>query len=176
MVADALRKPFLVAALLLIGLVLALELGSSLALRPGDGTARVFDVLSRSSTQDDLDDLDGDQRDALRTSLLHSTDGSDPPGRAITAMAFVDGLLLWSLLWMAANLLLPERVTGRLQGICTLVLTILALLGGIVFVIFLIAELFFMVGLLVAVPFGTIAYLALYGFFPVGAPPACSTS
>jgi len=167
-VADALRKPFLVAALLLIGLVVALEVGSSLAVRPGDGTARVADVLSRSSVQDDLGDLSGEERGRLRATLLASAGDTDPPGRAIPALAFVDGLLLWSLLWMAANLLVAERVTGRLQGIATLVLTVLLLLGGIVFVFFLLAELFFMIGLLVSVPFGTIAYLALYGFFPVG--------
>ena len=39
------------------------EVGSSLAVRPGDGTARVADVLSRSSVQDDLGDLSGEERD-----------------------------------------------------------------------------------------------------------------
>jgi hypothetical protein len=66
---------------------------------------------------------------------------------------------------MGTSLLVPGRVQGRLQGIATLIVAILSLCGGIAIIFAAIAILLIMVALFLSVPFGTIAYLALYGFF-----------
>ena len=92
----------------------------------------------------------------------------EPPGLAIPYQALIDGFLLFTLVLMALPLLLPERVTGRTQGIATLIVAIIVILLGIVLLVAAIAKLTLMLGLFLAPPFGTVAYFALFGFFPKG--------
>lgn len=91
-----------------------------------------------------------------------------PAGLGIPYMALLDGLLVFTIVLMGLAMLLPDRVHAKLQGIATLIVSILALLGGIVMVLVAFALLMVMVGLFLAVPFGTIAYLALFGDFDTG--------
>src|SRR5215467_7750762 len=79
-------------------------------------------------------------------------------GLGIPYSPLLDGLLLFAVLLMGLGLLVPERVTGRIQGILTLVIS--AVLGVLSFILILaaIVALVEMVILLVTVPFGTIAY------------------
>ena len=86
-------------------------------------------------------------------------------GLGIPYSPLLDGLLLFAVLLMGLGLLLPERLTGRLQGIATLVVSLV--LGALSFVLILaaVAALIEMVTLLVAIPFGTIAYLIIFGNF-----------
>jgi len=86
-------------------------------------------------------------------------------GLGIPYSPLLDGLLLFAVLLMGLGLLVPERVTGRKQGILTLVVS--AVLGILSFILILaaVATLVEMVTLLVAVPFGTIAYLIAFGSF-----------
>jgi hypothetical protein len=86
-------------------------------------------------------------------------------GLGIPYSPLLDGLLLFAVLLMAIGLLLPERVTGRIQGIITLVVSLV--LGVLSFILILaaLAALIEMLTLLVAVPFGTIAYLIAFGSF-----------
>jgi hypothetical protein len=90
------------------------------------------------------------------------------PGLGIPYLALLDGLLLFTLVLMALSLILPPRIHGRIQGIATLIVALLVLLGAIVLILTAIGLLVMMVSLLLAVPFGTIAYLAAFGSFPVG--------
>lgn len=62
-------------------------------------------------------------------------------------------------------LIFPERVVGRLQGIITLLFAILMLVGTVLAIFAIVALLLLMISLLIAVPFGTIAYLAKWGTF-----------
>jgi hypothetical protein len=91
-----------------------------------------------------------------------------PTGKAIPAMAFLDGLIFFASLLIGIALLIPERVQSKVQGIVTLVFSILLLLGCIVVIFADIALLILMVSLLMSVPFGTIAYFAMWADFHTG--------
>jgi hypothetical protein len=97
-----------------------------------------------------------------------STLGISSTGKAIPAMAFLDGLIFFATLLISIALLIPERVQSKVQGIVTLVFSILLLLGCIVVIFQDITLLILMVSLLMSVPFGTIAYFAGWGDFQTG--------
>jgi hypothetical protein len=88
-----------------------------------------------------------------------------PTGKAIPAMAFLDGLILFATVIIGIALLIPERVQSKVQGIVTLIFSLLLILGGIGVIIADIVLLMLMVGLLLAIPFGTIAYFAIWANF-----------
>jgi hypothetical protein len=135
---DSMRKPFLIVALIAIALAVLVELGSIAMVRTSQTSAG-------SSTAA-----------ALQVS---------PAGKAIPAMAFLDGLILFATVIITIALLVPERVQSKVQGIVTLIFSILLVLGCIVVIFADIALLFLMVGLLMAVPFGTLAYMAVWASF-----------
>lgn len=91
--------------------------------------------------------------------------GVSPTGKAIPAMAFLDGLVFYATLIITIALLIPERVQSKIQGIITLVFSILLILGCIVVVFVDIGLLILMVSLLLSIPFGTIAYFAMWATF-----------
>lgn len=152
MVSDALRRPPFIVALVMIVLALLVELGSPWLV--GGGAAPV-EQLNASFLSDDLDD---------DIAVIGSVE--QPPGRGIPAMALLDGVLTFRIALMGAALVIPARILGRGQGCLTAILCILLLLGGIVSLFSLIVELSLMVGLFLSSPWGTIAYLAVWGFFP----------
>jgi hypothetical protein len=94
-----------------------------------------------------------------------STLGISPAGKAIPAMPFLDGLIFFATLLISVALLIPERVQSKVQGLVTLVFSILLVLGCIVVLFADITLLILMVSLLMSAPFGTIAYLAIWGNF-----------
>ncbi|MGO1075824.1 hypothetical protein [Inquilinus sp. CA228] len=97
--------------------------------------------------------------------------GFDPPtpGFGIRYLAILDLLLAYAVATMALGLILPRGVQGRVQGIVGLILSLLGLLAAIVLIFLALGALILMVTLLLAVPFGTIAYLAVWGDFPESA-------
>jgi hypothetical protein len=95
-------------------------------------------------------------------------DAQSPPGLGIGYLALVDAVALFTVLLMGSGLVVPQRIAGRVQGIATLVFAILLILGALVLLFIAIAKLILMVTLLFAFPFGTIAYLIIWGFFPRG--------
>lgn len=150
-----LRRPFFVAAIVVSAVVVLAELGLS-ALVGGNPVGLVpVDVAA---------DLGVDPDVAADASL----GASAPPGSGIAYLALVDGLLFFTLALLGTSLVLSHRAYGRAQGIVTLVVSFLWILGGLVTALLALAQLLLMVGLFVAVPFGTLAYLAIWGFFPVG--------
>lgn len=90
------------------------------------------------------------------------------PGWGIRYLAILDLLLLYTVITMGLSLIIPRAVVGRLQGIVALVLSFFGCLGTIVMAFLALTMLILMVTLLVAVPFGTIAYMVAWGDFPVG--------
>ncbi|MBI4538148.1 MAG: hypothetical protein HY704_01390 [Gemmatimonadetes bacterium] len=90
------------------------------------------------------------------------------PGLGIPYLALLDGLIAYTMLLMISPFLITERVHGRLQGIASLVVSLLAIIGGIFMILAAVALLLLMVAMLVAVPFGTLAYMALFGSFERG--------
>ncbi|MDJ0893257.1 MAG: hypothetical protein QNK18_18950 [Gammaproteobacteria bacterium] len=91
------------------------------------------------------------------------------PGLGISYLALVDGILLFSIGLMALGLVIPARIQGRLQGIVNFIFFLLLLLAAIGLVFLAILLLTMMITLLLAVPFGTIAYMAAFADFNVGA-------
>jgi hypothetical protein len=73
--------------------------------------------------------------------------------------------VLFTALLVGAGLIVPERVQGKVQGGVTLVVSVIIGIVGILLVIVAIGLLVLMLALLFAVPFGTIVYFAIYGFF-----------
>jgi hypothetical protein len=96
-----------------------------------------------------------------------NTLGVSPAGKAIPAMAFLDGLVFFAALFIGLQLI-SERLQTKVQGIVTLVFSILLILGCIVVIFADITLLILMVSLLMSVPFGTIAYFAIWAHFDTG--------
>jgi hypothetical protein len=94
-----------------------------------------------------------------------STLGVSTTGKAIPALALLDGLVLYATLIIGIALLIPERVQSKVQGIVTLVFSFLLLLACIRVFFVDLALLLLMISLLMAVPFGPIAYVAIWGSF-----------
>jgi hypothetical protein len=89
-------------------------------------------------------------------------------GQGIPSMSILDGLIFYAILVMAIALILPERFQSNIQGIATLIVALLLLLACIIRIFVDLQLLFLMLGLLLAFPFGTIAYLAIWGHFDTG--------
>jgi hypothetical protein len=159
---DRMRRPFLFLALAFIVLAVLAEVGAGFLLTPKTpGRDDLQQMIARSDVPEDAD-VDVDDLVEVRRRE------EAPPGLAIRSMALLDGLVAFTIGLMALGLLLPERIHGRIQGILTLVVSFLVVVGGIVVVFATLALLLFMVGLFLAVPFGTLAYLAVFGFFDRG--------
>ncbi|XXF77094.1 hypothetical protein P2318_29175 [Myxococcaceae bacterium GXIMD 01537] len=180
----SLRKPLFLAALVLLVIAVLVETGSSLMLpkeqpdcsllervgkqracenRPLTGLPTGCEAL-RSAVCVDAKDEDVGFSDVIAT----QKENPPTPGLGIPALAVLDALLLFTLVLMGASLLVPERVHGRVQGVASLVGSIVALLVGIGLLLAAFGLLLTMVALFTAVPFGTIAYLAVWGFFNRG--------
>lgn len=98
--------------------------------------------------------------------ITGATEKSEVQGLAIQYMALVDGLVLYVILISGLSLIIPSGIQGRIQGCITLIASILVILGGIVMIIVAFVLLLLMVTLVLAAPFGTIAYLAAFADFP----------
>jgi len=87
------------------------------------------------------------------------------PGLAVPALALFDSLLLWVVLLITGGAVLPPAFLARVQGAATLGATLVAALAAVTVVGAAMALLTIMSGLLLAPPFGTLVYLAVYGSF-----------
>ncbi|MPZ68916.1 MAG: hypothetical protein GEU71_05245 [Actinobacteria bacterium] len=163
---DELRRPFLIAAVVLMGIAVLLEVGAASILKrspvePGDLRRLTFQEANRSDDDDfDLDDA----VDAL-PELEEMSRENRPPGRAIPYMALLDVILLYAVGMMALSLVAPERVQGRIQGIVGIIFSILLIIAAIILIIIAFVLLLIMIALLTSPPFGTIAYFAIFAFF-----------
>ena len=156
---DLRRIPFFI-AVILIFLVVAFETGSALAKSNPISNDQLGDVC-QSMGRPLADCTSGETADLRSNSKVS--------GLGVRYLALVDGVLLFFLGFMTLSLVVPERVTGRIQGIATLIFALLLLLLAISMIFAALAKLTLMLGLFLAVPFGTIAYFAIFAFFPKGA-------
>lgn len=148
----ALNRPLFWLALLAAGLVLIVEL----AVAGGIGGVDAGALTPATAGVEQVS-----------PAALAQVRATTPPGSAIRALAFVDGLVLFALGVIWAGSVVSQRAYARVQGVVTLVVALLWILGGLVAFVLAFVQLLVMVGLFVAAPFGTIAYLAVWGFFPV---------
>ncbi|MGW4500887.1 hypothetical protein ACWENR_20020 [Micromonospora sp. NPDC004336] len=146
-----LRKPFLLLAMLAVGLALGVELGAGLLTGGGDAGAALRDSAG-----------------TLGVEVADVSGVSEPSGRGTGYLALVDAVAVWTTGLFCLSLVLSERVQGRVQGVATLVFSIVLIVVAFVALLVAFVELTVMVSLFLAPPFGTLAYLALWGFFPVG--------
>ena len=163
---DDLRKPFFYAAVILMLLVVLIEIGAGFALR-GAPTADVLGSISGAlppQVQEVLGDVEMDPGEMEELASA----SEDVPGMAIPYMALLDGMLLFTIGLVASSLLITDRVQGRVQGCVTGLLSFVLVFASIVLIFVALFLLLLMIALLLAVPFGTIAYLAIYGFFNRG--------
>lgn len=94
--------------------------------------------------------------------------GDQPPGYGIAFMAFIDGTLLLTVSLDVLSLLIGSNLEGRIQGCVTLIFSIVIIIVGIISVFLVFQLLLLMLALLLAVPFGTAVYLAVFGDFNTG--------
>lgn len=157
---DKLRKPFFIAALVCLVLTVLIELGAPVLLPTQAPDRQSLEASIREEgAQDDVD---------IQEVLELQKENPPTPGMGIPYLALLDVLLLLTLGLMGASLLIPERVHGRIQGLATLIGSIVVLLAGLAMLFAAIGLLMLMVSLFLSVPFGTIAYLAVWGFFNRG--------
>lgn len=154
---NALLTVSFICALLCVGV----ELGTSFL--PGDAPTEAAVRQTLQAALRDSSDVDIDQ--LVERALKKGA----PPGQGLRALALLDGVLLFNVGMLFAGLWLHDRVYAKTQGIVTLIFMLITLLGGLAFLLLTIALLLLMVGLFLAIPFGTLAYLAAWGFFDVGA-------
>jgi VanZ family protein len=92
--------------------------------------------------------------------------GARASGIGIPYLALLDGLLAFTIGLIACSLLIPERAQGRIQGIATLIVSLIVIIVGIAQIFTAVGKLFLMLGLLLTPIFGVIAYLLIFAGFP----------
>lgn len=158
---DSLRKPFFLLALALIAIAVLIEIGAAGFLKSiPTPPATVSDQLPSdiSATYAQLDDQQ-------RAELSNLANQDRPPGMGIPYLALLDGIALFTAALMGLGLLVPPAMIGRVQGCATLIFTVIIILAAIIMIVAAIALIMVMVALLLSIPFGTIVYLIIYGFF-----------
>lgn len=160
---DALRKPFFIAAIVLSVLTVLVEVGSGLALQ-----AKTVKFTEMTNAFARVPGMEGHISE-VDTNAMTELGKRKPPGLGIPYMAFLDGLIVFTVGLMGAQFFFGERLQGRIQGVLSLIVSLLVLLAVIILIFVTLAKVLLMIGLFVAVPFGTLAYLAIWGFFNTGA-------
>ncbi len=166
---DRLRRPFFLAALIAWLLVVLVEIGASFLPVPDLSVAELRAAILRDLPAGEEPPSNAELQDMIRA----RQDKPPRPGYAITALVAFDGLVFLGLFWMGAGLVISRGVVGRVQGIVSLIVALVTIVAGIIAFFVLLALLLVMLGLFLAPPFGTIAYLAIWGFFSRG--PAAAT-
>lgn len=161
---DSLRKPILFLAVALIAIVVLIEVGSSILPQNAN--------VNPQALRSDLPDSPAPTATAVAEAFgkadqdeINELGEETPPGLGIPYMALLDAVLLFTVALIVISLVLPEGVHGRIQGCGTLIFSLLIILGGLVMIFVALGLVMIMVSLLLSVPWGTIAYLVIFGHF-----------
>jgi hypothetical protein len=160
-----LRTPFLFFSLGILALVVLIETGSTFILeRIGvDTVTATADINAIVADDPELHDaFESADRSEIETLLAEEK----PPGRAIAFLALLDGVLLFTIALTTSGVVIPQAIQAQVQGPAAVIFAMFVITTAIA-LIFVVAlpMLLVMVALLGAVPFGTLVYLILYGFF-----------
>ena len=161
---EKLRMPFFIAALVLAAVVVLVQVGAPFILGLASTEDITADTLLPTPTPEGLGAALSEVQDQFENGFRTEK----PPGIAIRTLALVDSILIFTLALMGLSLLIGHRKQARIQGIITLVFSIVIVVLAIVAILIALAKLLLMVSLFLAFPFGTIAYMAIYGFFNRG--------
>ncbi|HEV7241160.1 MAG TPA: hypothetical protein VGQ36_18145 [Thermoanaerobaculia bacterium] len=154
---DAIRKPFLFLSAILILLAVLVEIGAAILVQPTP--------VRQEIPREILRQLSASELSAAREQMNAVGQNQEPPGFGIQALARIDVILLLMVGLMALSLVIGDHLQGRVQGIISLIVGILVFLSAFKALFATLIELMIRVTLLLATPFGTIAYLAMYSFF-----------
>ncbi len=133
---DTLRTPFLFIAAFCMLLVVFAEIGSSFYINGVSDTATVSQYTDLAA-----------------------------PGLGISYMAFLDGIILFTVALIISPLIISDRLHGKIQGIATFLFSLSILISAIAMVFVALALIMLMITLLLSIPFGTIAYMIMYASF-----------
>ncbi len=179
--ATKLKTPALVIALIVVVLIVFVEIGGSL-----DAIGKIFDGLGQRIAQikesagslgaqgaekvnSGVDDFKG-----VEGALGGSAEKSASYG--VAALITIDVMLLFTLTMFNLPLIVSPRLVAQLQGILTLLVGIGVILFALFTLLKTLAVTMVMVGLLLAIPFGTIVYMVKYASFDLEAPAAIIAS
>lgn len=156
---DAIRKPFLFLSAILVLFAVLIEIGAAILVQPTRPRNEIPAEIAQQLSPSDLA--------AAMAQMSNSGGGksAEPPGFGIQALARIDVILLLTIGLMALSLVIGDALQARTQGIISLIVGILVLLSSFKAIFSTLIELMIRLTLLLAVPFGTIAYLARYSFF-----------
>jgi hypothetical protein len=155
---DAIRKPFLFLAVALVALSVLVELGAKILVQPPRMQRAIPADLERQLAA-------SGQLEAARAQLQSIPSGERPPGFGVSSVALIDILYLLTIGLTALSLVVGARLQARAQGLIGLVVAVLVIFAALKQLLAALLELTIRVTLLLAVPFGTIAYMVLYAFF-----------
>src|SRR6185312_10138257 len=131
---DRLRTPFFVLAIVLIFITLLIEIGMVLPNFLPSSSPPVQNFLSPSSNlSNEVNKFNQEQPGAIDKLNRQS----HPPGISIPDMALLDGIVLFTVTLMGIALLIPARLQGRVQGIATLIFSLILI--GIALLLILVA-------------------------------------
>ncbi len=164
---DAIRKPFLFLSAILIVFAVLVEIGAAFLVQSSRPQPELPPDIERQLREKSPADLVAAQIQ-MRESASQEKRRKEPPGFGITALARIDVILLLTIGLMALSLVIGDHLTGRVQGITSLVVGVLVFLSAFKALFATLIELMIRVTLLLATPFGTIAYLAAFSFFDRG--------
>jgi hypothetical protein len=171
---NRLRIPFFLLALIVILAAVLIEFGAVSATnvaarlpawalgRRTTSVNQAFDLFPAEQRAKLLAAYQKYQQKANETAAITP----DLKGFGAGSLRFVDLFLVFTLALMAMSLVVPESIHSRIQGILTLIFSIIVIILAIVSIFMILAKLLLMVGLLLSIPFGTIIYLIIYADFP----------
>jgi hypothetical protein len=169
-----LRKPVFILAFLIIVVVLLVELSF---ISPTLVAALLPDFLTGGAEipiSDQFGALSPDQQarlEALRIEKAGELDSmqQDIEGFGIPYLALIDAILIFTLALMALGTLINKALHAKIQGCLTAVFALLLILIALPALFIALSKLILMVSMFLAFPFGTLAYLIIYGSFPSAA-------
>jgi hypothetical protein len=157
---DTLRKPIFFLALALIAIAVLTEIG--IAVVPLNGGAGPGTTVLSGDLLTEYMRMSPEQRNEVNA-LGGSQDRA--PGIGILYMALLDAVVLFTIGLMGISLIIPEGIQGRLQGCASCIFAVLLILGSLLLCFLGLQLVTLMVSLLLSFPFGTIAYMVIYGHF-----------
>ena len=159
---DAIRKPFLFLSAILLLFAVLIEIGAAILLPHTRVRQEIpAEILNQLPPAEQASAIEQMRAGGGRQS-------HEPPGFGIQALARIDVILLMMIGLMALSLVIGDHLTGRVQGLISLIVGILVLFSAFKALFRTLIELMIRVTLLLATPFGTIAYFVMYSFFDRG--------
>jgi len=99
---------------------------------------------------------------------VDETNDLPTPGMGITTLALIDGLIFYAWTTIKIGAFIPEKILSPATKISNFIFFLIMFIASIAVLFVSLALLILMVSLVMAIPFGTIAYMAMYAGFPKG--------